>query len=148
MSEVPLWHDFAPRDLLESSLHANGTRVLMARGGFAGDEGDKEPTRGATFSCETVFLSLTHGRWSGRFRPCLAISGRGRERQAASMNQCQHAVWLLRAAIDKRIAFSRSSLYHTADNAHLCGSRGGRPGLPVLNKPYGFCERLATLKVQ
>ena len=25
-------------------------------------------------------------------------------------------------------------------------SRGGRPGLPVPNKPYGFCGRKATLK--
>ena len=23
----------------------------------------------------------------------------------------------------------------------LCESRGGRPGLPVPNKPYGFCGR-------
>ena len=28
----------------------------------------------------------------------------------------------------------------------LCGSRGGRPGLPVPNKPDGFCGRKATLK--
>ena len=28
----------------------------------------------------------------------------------------------------------------------LCESRGGRPGLPVPNKPDGFCERKATLK--
>ena len=27
----------------------------------------------------------------------------------------------------------------------LCGSRGGRPGLPVPNRPYGFCGRKATL---
>ena len=26
----------------------------------------------------------------------------------------------------------------------LCESRAGRPGLPVLNKPYGFCGRKAT----
>ena len=28
----------------------------------------------------------------------------------------------------------------------LCESRGGRPGLPVPNKPDGFCGRQATLK--
>ena len=28
----------------------------------------------------------------------------------------------------------------------LCESRGGRPGLPVPNKPNGFCGRKATLK--
>ena len=28
----------------------------------------------------------------------------------------------------------------------LCESRGGRPGLPVPNSPYGLCERKATLK--
>ena len=28
----------------------------------------------------------------------------------------------------------------------LCESRGGRPGLPVPNKPCGFCGRKAALK--
>ena len=27
----------------------------------------------------------------------------------------------------------------------LCESRGGRPGLPVPNSPYGLCGRKATL---
>ena len=27
----------------------------------------------------------------------------------------------------------------------LCESRGGRPGLPVLNSPYGLCGHKATL---
>ena len=27
----------------------------------------------------------------------------------------------------------------------LCESRGGRPGLPVPNNPYGLCGRKATL---
>ena len=27
----------------------------------------------------------------------------------------------------------------------LCEGQGGRPGLPVPNKPYGFCGRKATL---
>ena len=27
----------------------------------------------------------------------------------------------------------------------LCKSRGGRPGLPVPNSPYGLCGRKATL---
>ena len=30
----------------------------------------------------------------------------------------------------------------------LCESRGGRHGLPVLNSPYCFCGREATLKLQ
>ena len=30
----------------------------------------------------------------------------------------------------------------------LCKSRDGRPGLSVLNKPYGFCAREATLNQQ
>ena len=29
--------------------------------------------------------------------------------------------------------------------ARLCENRGGRPGLPVVNSPYGLCERKATL---
>ena len=28
----------------------------------------------------------------------------------------------------------------------LCGSRGGRPWLPVLNSPFDLCGRRATLK--
>ena len=28
----------------------------------------------------------------------------------------------------------------------MCGSRGGRPGLPVPNSASGFCGRKATLK--
>ena len=28
----------------------------------------------------------------------------------------------------------------------LCESRGGHPGLPVPNNPYGLCGRKATLK--
>ena len=28
----------------------------------------------------------------------------------------------------------------------LCESAGGRPGLPVPNRPYGLCGRKATLK--
>ena len=27
----------------------------------------------------------------------------------------------------------------------LCEGRGGRPGLPVPNSPYGLCDRKATL---
>ena len=29
----------------------------------------------------------------------------------------------------------------------LCQSRGGRPGLPVPNSPYGLCGRKATLNL-
>ena len=29
----------------------------------------------------------------------------------------------------------------------LCESRGGRPGLPVPNSPYGLCGRTATLNL-
>ena len=28
----------------------------------------------------------------------------------------------------------------------LCESRGGRPGLPVPNNPFGFCGRKATFE--
>ena len=30
----------------------------------------------------------------------------------------------------------------------LCESRGGRPGLPVPNSPYGLCGRKATLNLR
>ena len=35
-----------------------------------------------------------------------------------------------------------------AIRAHeLCESRGGRPGLPVPDSPYGLCEHKATLNL-
>ena len=33
----------------------------------------------------------------------------------------------------------------TSRAQNLCESRDDRPGLPVPNKPYGFCGRKATL---
>ena len=35
---------------------------------------------------------------------------------------------------------------YTVTPQELCESRGGRPGLPVPNSPYGLCGRKATLK--
>ena len=32
-----------------------------------------------------------------------------------------------------------------SDTQELCESRGGRPGFPAPNKPYGLCGRKATL---
>ena len=37
---------------------------------------------------------------------------------------------------------------HSVRVQELCDSRGGRPWLPVPNKPYGFCGRKATLQQQ
>ena len=34
--------------------------------------------------------------------------------------------------------------YNVRAQPELCESRGGRPGLPVPNKPDGFCGRKAT----
>ena len=34
---------------------------------------------------------------------------------------------------------------HETRAQELCESRGGRPGLPVPNSPYGLCGRTATL---
>ena len=39
-------------------------------------------------------------------------------------------------------------LLYVHRDQELCESRGGRPGLPVPNSPYGFCGRKATLIVQ
>ena len=39
----------------------------------------------------------------------------------------------------------RTKVFRTQE---LCESRGGRPGLPVPNSPYGLCGRKATLKPQ
>ena len=41
------------------------------------------------------------------------------------------------------ISKSPEEMTHRAQE--LCESRGGRPGLPVPNKRYGFCGRKATL---
>ena len=38
-----------------------------------------------------------------------------------------------------------SSFLEDIRDQELCGSRGSRPGLPVPNKPDGFCGRKATL---
>ena len=35
-----------------------------------------------------------------------------------------------------------------ARDQELCESRGGRPGLLVLNSPYGLCGRKATLNLE
>ena len=40
-----------------------------------------------------------------------------------------------------------SFLYFRVRVQELCESRGGRLGLPVPNKPYGFCGRKATLNL-
>ena len=37
--------------------------------------------------------------------------------------------------------------HHGRKAQELCESRGGRPGLPVPNKPYGLCGRKARLNV-
>ena len=37
--------------------------------------------------------------------------------------------------------------YRAGGAQELCESRGGRPGLPVPNGPYGLCGRNATLNL-
>ena len=44
-----------------------------------------------------------------------------------------------------REAALNESYSHRAQK--LCESRGGRPGLPVPNSPYGLCGRKATLNI-
>ena len=41
----------------------------------------------------------------------------------------------------------RLSDFYGGRAQELCESRDGRPGLPVPNKPDGFCGRKATLKL-
>ena len=38
-------------------------------------------------------------------------------------------------------------LMNTFRVLELCESRGGRPGIPVPNSPYGLCGRKATLNL-
>ena len=43
---------------------------------------------------------------------------------------------------------SKATFNETVHRAQeLCESREGRPGLPVLNSPYGLCGREATLNL-
>ena len=46
---------------------------------------------------------------------------------------------------DRARVFKSDSLSHVSRAQELCESRGGRPGLPVPNSPYGLCGRMATL---
>ena len=53
------------------------------------------------------------------------------------------------------IPSSYAHIYYTHSHPPLpefrswkCASLGGRPGLPVPNKPYGFCGRKATLNIR
>ena len=43
---------------------------------------------------------------------------------------------------------STSRQQHSCRAQELCKSRGGHPGLPVPNSPYGLCGRKAALKLQ
>ena len=45
-----------------------------------------------------------------------------------------------------RLLDSRSCQTARQISIAVCESRGGRPGLPVPNSPYGLCGRKATLK--
>ena len=68
--------------------------------------------------------------------------------QSASLQlQLQQLSWVSLPVVEtRRGAFTFSSSEKTADRAQeLCESRGGRPGLPVLNSPYGLCGGKATL---
>ena len=44
--------------------------------------------------------------------------------------------WWLRASVDVKRHWTKAWAVR-----ELCESRGGRPGLPVLNRPYGLCGR-------
>ena len=44
--------------------------------------------------------------------------------------------------------FSSAGTEVGAKAQELCESRGGRPGLPVPNSPYGLCGRKATLNLK
>ena len=46
-------------------------------------------------------------------------------------------------AFDIKLQWTHS---YTFGAEELCESRGGRPGLPVPNSPYGLCGRKATVK--
>ena len=49
-------------------------------------------------------------------------------------------------SIRQRVYIYIRTMHVRSVRAHeLCESRGGRPGLPVPNSPYGLCGRKATL---
>ena len=56
--------------------------------------------------------------------------------------------WLIQVRTKKRKKNHTKFGFYTLHRfrvQELCESRGGRPGLPGPNKPYGFCGRKATL---
>ena len=49
---------------------------------------------------------------------------------------------VLMVSVDVKQHGRRNSAHRAQE---LCENRGGRPGLPVPNSPYGLCGRKATL---
>ena len=55
--------------------------------------------------------------------------------------------WTSWAPVPNKPTVSVDVKQHFNRLQELCESRGGRTGLPVPNKPYGFCGRKGTLNV-
>ena len=85
--------------------------------------------------------------------------GGGRTKKSLTDKSCLDVVWtgrsLSSAVTTQWVDLDESEcLVLTIESMHslcggyraleLCESRGGRPGLPVPNKPYGLCGRKAT----
>ena len=50
---------------------------------------------------------------------------------------------------ERSVLWTLSTMFTLTFRAQeLCESRGGRPGLPVPNSPYGFCGRKATFELE
>ena len=50
---------------------------------------------------------------------------------------------------ERSVLWTLSTMFTLTFSAQeLCESRGGRPGLPVPNSPYGLCGRKATFELE
>ena len=66
----------------------------------------------------------------------------------------EHRRWCTGAGIPTSNGLLRTAKYKTREHQRkpvrgqeLCESRGGHPGLPVPNSPYGLCGRKATMNL-
>ena len=65
------------------------------------------------------------------------------ERQFAGGNDGYNVAPVYKLA--EAVSAKSEPVWHSGSELGCCVSRGGRPGLPVPNSPYGLCGRKATL---
>ena len=71
--------------------------------------------------------------------------GRSQHHRRCILSWCLCTLYLVHQCTSSYVLI-HNTLYMYFRAMGLCVSRGGRPGLPVPNSPYGLCGRQATLK--